>query len=752
MELVKFWLRQRGMEPQFESQRKERERLTGKSVSETEAAEKFIQSMLPGGDRFEYLRLGQLGHVDGNTIWVHGGVNDRNYGRIPGVLEQEMNPKRWIDHLNAWGQAELEKMAVDFRKDGKAKSVLTLYGDAVADPVTKAVYPVGSSVVYVDKFRDGSNVRLPPDEVIERLQRYGIDQVIVGHIPMGNVPVPLKKGNFLYFMADTSYSEMGGNSYTVLRDGHLNVHATLESGARVDLTVDRDDPKVGLLAGDFHIIGKTKDGDFVLFQYYDRHKIKELIVSADQLHQYQLREPTLSGNSEVEKSLQALNQFFVEKNIAVSTVPEVIENLKARGKQAVLFSGSSKFTNNESIEPMIRREVRKMLQNMDPLKQTIITGGTDFGVEKIVHEEVDYYNALTKGPKFEMGAFIVDRAIPTEVHLTHNWVVYAGHGWEEPLMRGVEVVKDTSGKAIFIGGGGYVSAGIKKAAAFDADFRLMNTVPEGASLKFSSIYPMAAFSSADQIDFKSDRLLSVKQTPDEVKASFRASGKKVLTLVGFSGAGYENPAEVERIVKSYLKELNPKEWIINIGVTPDGIGQTYQWAKELDKDPVVTAFWKYAKEFKDAGFETRGVVSSRSLEYLKDPRKLAFIDNKTNFEFARQYVDAFHIIDDPSWGGYVNGKLSPVSETMVGVSDMMVGIGGGAVGRDELIEGILRHKDVRYHALDMNHQIALTKAIKQGKPVPTDFRGEAHGISEILKLAKPIRCLGGNFERALLSP
>ena len=47
-----------------------------------------------------------------------------------------------------------------------------------------------------------------------------------------------------------------------------------------------------------------------------------------------------------------------------------------------------------------------------------------------------------------------------------------------------------------------------------------------------------------------------------------------------------------------LSKLDPKKWIVNIGVTPDGIGSIY------------------LKVAKKMGFETVGIVSSLAKPYL----------------------------------------------------------------------------------------------------------------------------------------
>ena len=60
---------------------------------------------------------------------------------------------------------------------------------------------------------------------------------------------------------------------------------------------------------------------------------------------------------------------------------------------------------------------------------------------------------------------------------------------------------------------------------------------------------------------------------------------------------------------------------------------------------------------------------------------------------------------------------------MVENGDLLIGIGGGAVGRDELLAAKRSGKEVHFIPADMNHQKARDKAKKKGLPVPTKSGG-----------------------------
>jgi hypothetical protein len=84
-------------------------------------------------------------------------------------------------------------------------------------------------------------------------------------------------------------------------------------------------------------------------------------------------------------------------------------------------------------------------------------------------------------------------------------------------------------------------------------------------------------------------------------------------------------------------------------------------------------------------------------------------------------------VEDETWGGFVKETkdLSPTSKAIVESSDILIGIGGGEVARDELVAAKRLGKKVRFYPADMNHRKARESAKKKKLPEPTDFRGAA---------------------------
>jgi hypothetical protein len=182
-------------------------------------------------------------------------------------------------------------------------------------------------------------------------------------------------------------------------------------------------------------------------------------------------------------------------------------------------------------------------------------------------------------------------------------------------------------------------------------------------------------------------------TTNEIKNFFENEKKDVVTFVGYSGAEYEDKAVMLEAAGRILDEFDSSSVIVNIGATPEGIGAVYEFAKR-------------------GGFTTTGIVSTQAKAYQAE---------------LSPCVDHVFYVEDSSWGGFLESgdRLSPTSTAMVENSDVLIAIGGGEVGRDELIAAKRSGKEVRFIPADMNHQKAREKAKIKGLPEPTNFGGAA---------------------------
>lgn len=176
--------------------------------------------------------------------------------------------------------------------------------------------------------------------------------------------------------------------------------------------------------------------------------------------------------------------------------------------------------------------------------------------------------------------------------------------------------------------------------------------------------------------------------PGTPPAALRPAGRRVLTFLGYSGAGYQREAAMLAAAATVLAEHDPARTVVNIGATAEGIGAVYGLARAR-------------------GFATMGVVSSQALS-----GQAAWSHD----------VERILVVEDATWGGLdEHGQLSPTSAAMVGVSDELVAIGGGAIARDELSAARAAGKPCRYVPAEANHELARRKAQAAGAPTPTSF-------------------------------
>ena len=118
---------------------------------------------------------------------------------------------------------------------------------------------------------------------------------------------------------------------------------------------------------------------------------------------------------------------------------------------------------------------------------------------------------------------------------------------------------------------------------------------------------------------------------------------------------------------------------------------------------------------KSMGFTTTGIVSTEALKY---PNEIS------------EAVDYVCFVKDSQWGGYLPDSkvLSPISEAMVACSDILVGIGGNEISRDEMLAGKEQGKLVYFYPAELDHDWAVRHTKKPGLPKPDSFKGAAHEV------------------------
>ena len=193
-----------------------------------------------------------------------------------------------------------------------------------------------------------------------------------------------------------------------------------------------------------------------------------------------------------------------------------------------------------------------------------------------------------------------------------------------------------------------------------------------------------------------NKIVGWEMTPEEAVAFFKSQGKTVLSFFGYSGNQYEDVGGMLDVADRVMFQHSPEHTLINIGATETGIGAIYRMAKSK-------------------GFITTGIVSEMALQYPDD---------------ISEAVDFICFIKDTQWGGKMpnSNELSPTSQAMVLCSDILIGIGGGEVSRDEMMVGKEMGKSVRFYPAEANHEVTIRRATKLGQPKPESFWGAAHDV------------------------
>ena len=209
-------------------------------------------------------------------------------------------------------------------------------------------------------------------------------------------------------------------------------------------------------------------------------------------------------NAEIKKLQEFLNSEI--SRVGAETDPDKVANVMA-GKMPILVTGASvKAWPNISEEQQdeIRTAMQVLVNVIDPEKAYIMTGGTNHGVEKQLHE-VAHSRNLKYSPQLAVigtlteEAAYQDRASIEENTITHA-VVLSLNGkiakrWFDLPDTVLNVVEENKGEMIAVGGGGIVRDMIQRAHNMGLGINLMNG-PEGASTDKATIMPEYAFEGA----------------------------------------------------------------------------------------------------------------------------------------------------------------------------------------------------------------------------------------------------------------
>ena len=162
------------------------------------------------------------------------------------------------------------------------------------------------------------------------------------------------------------------------------------------------------------------------------------------------------------------------------------------GKVPIMITGASK-SNWPNISPVDQEKIKLTMQvlanTLNPETTYIVTGGTNFGVEKTMHEAVNRRNKQSEKSIVLLGTLTMESVRNKQMEVEPNTITHAtilemdGHkvkNWMDLPDTQLVHVKERNGEMIAVGGGSIVSDMIQRAYNLGVKMHLMDG-PYGAS-------------------------------------------------------------------------------------------------------------------------------------------------------------------------------------------------------------------------------------------------------------------------------
>lgn len=200
------------------------------------------------------------------------------------------------------------------------------------------------------------------------------------------------------------------------------------------------------------------------------------------------------------------------EGMGVNTDADAITHLLDEHK-VYLFSGASMTSWKKIPEDQQERVVKTMrdfIDSLDGRRDMVVTGGTDYGFEAVIHRLVEERNKTLPSDRQipVVGAFTLE-ANPKEVRqgtLSHAMVIKYGdglaHSWMDQSPALMDMVTRTDAKVIMAGGGQVIRDMIVDAdgrGLMDGGNVLLFAGVNGASAEKAPEYPANSFASSDEL-------------------------------------------------------------------------------------------------------------------------------------------------------------------------------------------------------------------------------------------------------------
>lgn len=263
----------------FEFVRTELKTKKGPSVTDQQVYDYFRSLVSGNGLLASYLREGQLLYFDqeSGALFAHGGVNGDNYGYVPETAYGLKNERRvpglteWVSRLNKWAQDCIEAgIAGDMinalplieYQEPLVQQTKTAPKRLTWDAPNPLPNPI--SVIHGRPWSPLYNLAQVDAPTIARLMAAGVNKLVFGHSPVGQIAIPLKDGHgFTSVACDTSVTSPPRVSTIVVSEAGVKIWATYynaDPAETVHLRYDSQDPATGIW---------VKEGDISYVQIRD---------------------------------------------------------------------------------------------------------------------------------------------------------------------------------------------------------------------------------------------------------------------------------------------------------------------------------------------------------------------------------------------------------------------------------------------------------------------------------------------------
>lgn len=477
-ERVQYWLETHSARDQLDHHKTEltaleehRQELSieeGRTVTLAEAAHNYVESLKPGGEYFEFLRLGNWGvdpdKIQGPVLAFHSGGSATSIAGIPGDDRLPVDARDWNTRWLALGEKLFAQLEAALLAGRPVPSMILELGDSDYDTRTQKNGAKNSSNTYGPRHRDHTgNYGAMSSPVAAFYAQSRLYFEMVAHMPQ---PMPLMlKGEHgvAKIYNDMSFVEDGSQAL-VVSQGDLVVMAGRRGDAATGELVffsarPKDESPLGMVTENGYAVHSLDlEGRYNLMRVANGRQIDWQKVTPEELAALKPQVRSLDEKTEISSEA-----WFASLGADFTThTPDTLEAFFG-DRTPVWVSGASSFGEIPVSEPELDR-LWQTLGSAAGDALAFITGGTNAvkdgskAPEYRLHEVAAQHGVPTVG-------FIPEQT-NTSILGTHDlYITGKKSQWDVPLQAGIAEVSAHGGAAVLVGGGPTITRAITKAAA-----------------------------------------------------------------------------------------------------------------------------------------------------------------------------------------------------------------------------------------------------------------------------------------------